>query len=45
MSKTSAYQHIYLCKTEYEKEFPDDWIDKLDWSSANKADESFKLGH
>lgn len=44
MSKTSAYQHIYLCKTEYEKEFPDDWIDKLDWSSANKADESFKLG-
>lgn len=44
MSNTNAYQHIYLCKTEYEKEFPDDWIDKLDWSSANKADESFKLG-
>ena len=43
MSNTNAYQHIHLCKTEYEKEFPDDWIDKLDWSSSN-AEESFKLG-
>ena len=31
MSNTNAYQHIHLCKTEYEKEFPDYWIDKLDW--------------
>lgn len=44
MSKTNAYQHIFLCKTEYEKEFPDDWIDKLKWSSNSEADESFKLG-
>lgn len=44
MSKTNPYEHIYLCKTEYEKEFPDDWIDKLDWSSNSKADESFILG-
>lgn len=44
MSKTNAYQHIHLCKTEYEKEFPDDWIDKLNWSSNSEADESFKLG-
>jgi uncharacterized membrane protein len=43
MSKPNAYQHIHLCKTEYEKEFPDDWIDKLDWSSSN-AKKSFKLG-
>ena len=43
MSNTNAYQHIHLCKTEYEKEFPDDWIDKLDWSSSN-AKKSFKLG-
>ena len=43
MSNTNAYQHIHLCKTEYEKEFPDDWIDKLDWSPSN-AEESFKLG-
>lgn len=43
MSNTNAYQHIHLCKTEHEKEFPDDWIDKLDWSSSN-AEESFKLG-
>lgn len=44
MSNNNAYRHIHLCKTEYEKEFPDDWIDKLDWSSANNAEESFKLG-
>ncbi len=44
MSRTNAYQHIHVCKTEYEKEFPDDWIDKLDWTSTSKADESFNLG-
>lgn len=44
MSNTNAYQHIHLCKTEYEKEFPDDWIDKLDWSTITNAEESFKLG-
>lgn len=44
MSKTNPYEHIYLCKTEYEKEFPDDWIDKLDWSSDSNANESFILG-
>ena len=44
MSNNNAYRHIHLCKTEYEKEFPDDWIDKLDWSSANNAEGSFKLG-
>lgn len=36
--------NIYLCKTEYEREFSDDWIDKLDWSSVVKSEESFKLG-
>ena len=44
MSNTNAYQHIHLCKTEYEKEFPDDWIDKLDWSSISNAEKSFKFG-
>lgn len=44
MSKANAYQHIHLCRTEYEKVFPDDWIDRLDWSSDSKANESFSLG-
>ena len=36
--------NVYLCKTEYERDFSDDWIDKLDWSSVAKAEESFKSG-
>lgn len=44
MNKIDAYQHIYLCKNEYEKEFLDDWIETLDWSSIEIAKESFKLG-
>lgn len=44
MNKTNAYQHIHLCRIEYEKEFVDDWIDKLDWSSDSTANESLKSG-
>lgn len=35
--------YIKECVLRYEKDFPDDWIEHLDWSSIQKAEESFSL--
>lgn len=44
MNDYNDTEHIYSFKSKYEREFPDDWIDKLDWTSVSKAEESFKSG-
>ena len=35
--------YVKKCVRQYKKDFQDDWIERLDWSSIQKAEESFSL--
>lgn len=44
MSNQTPTSFVMECINRYEESFPDDWIESLNWSSEDKAIESFASG-